>query len=413
MEPFGCGTSPDQRTSCAERFVRTFGRRVFRRPLTDDEVSSYSRFFAQSPGVATDEAWNASVRLTLEAFLASPQFLYHYEWVTPARASPFDAASRLSFFLWQSGPDEALLDAAAEGQLDTPEGVSAQVERMMESQQARTAFEDIARQWMDIDRLDRVSKLPEDGFDALRWPMREETRRFLGALFEEGGTLQDLVTSREAFVDANLAELYGVDAPSADWARRTLPPERAGGILTQSAFLASHAHPLAPSPVLRGVFVLDRLLCQRIPSPEAGVDVTPPPIPEGSTNRQAYIAKTEVEPCKGCHTLINYHGYPFENFDTLGRYRSRDGETMVDATGVMLGQPVTDANTMAASIAQSPVYLSCVAQFLSDYAMGGSGYAEDRCWQKRLVDGVNPTTSLRTLMVDIATDALFTNLESP
>lgn len=411
IAPLGCGPQVQDRLSCGQRFVREFGRRVFRRRLSSEEETAYGRFFAQTPGVASDEAWQASVQLTVQAMLVSPQFLYHFEWANGGAAHGYDVASRLSFFLWQSGPDDELLAAAEDGQLDTKEGVAAQVSRLVASERARTAFEDIARQWLDIDRLDRVNKLPEDAFGELRYPMREEARRFVGTLFEEGGSLADLVTSRTSFVDARLAPLYGVAPPPEGWVRRTLPEERSAGILAQSAFLASHAHPLAPSPVLRGVFVLGRLLCQRIPNPEAGVDVTPPAIPEGSTNRQAYVAKTEADRCKLCHTLINYHGYPFENFDTLGRYRDKDGQRAVDATGVVLDGPVSGARAFAEALAKEPTYLGCVARFFSHYAMGGAGYAENECWQERLAEAVNPSTELRALMRDIATDPMFVKQE--
>lgn len=380
--------SEDERLGCGEQIVRTVGRRLFRRPLTDEQVREYTRFFRAPEGASFDE----QVELTLTFMLAAPEFLYRFEEpirpIGPGETAPLDPyslASRLSFFLWESGPDDALLDAAGSGELSTEAGLRAQAERMLEDERARAAFVRFHEQWLDFERLDLVTKAEADGFDdALRESMRTESRMFVEhVLFDEGGTVADLLTSNRTFVNARLAELYGVEPPSSEWAEVELPDR--SGFLTQATFLASHAHPDKPSPVLRGVFLLERVLCSELgappPNAEAMAASATEEVSGPLTNRQLYDLMTEPAQCQACHERINPAGYAFEHYDTMGRYReTEDTGLEIDASGQLEDFAFTDANDLAAQLAASERVQRCVARKWVRFAFGGGPMENASCF---------------------------------
>ncbi len=403
--------------ACGVRFSDHWGSKLFRRPLTREEAASYGSFFG--PDLTLEQG----ATLALRALLASPDFLYHIELpateVTAPGAyplAPHSLAERLSYALWAAPPDPALLAAAEAGRLSSAEGMRAEAERMLADERARVGLRHFFGQWLDLDRLDRTSKLPEDGFDwRLREAMKEETLRLAEhLLFDDGGRVEDLLTSRTTFINASLAELYGVEVPAdaAEWFPATIAGR--AGVLSQASFLASHAHPRQKSPVLRGSFVLERLLCLNLGSPpaEAEMAMVPEGMGEPSTNRERYDAVTMTSPdCSYCHEFINNAGYAFENFDTMGRFVTDEDGVTIDASGELLGASYGDAVELARNLGSDPATVGCITENFLRYVFAGSPAGLDPCVLEDIVADVTINDgSLRELVLAVVSHEEFRTL---
>jgi hypothetical protein len=376
------GCDPALGFTCAQQFVEQFGARAFRRPLSEQELVDFSVFYNEAPG-NTD--LRAGTELTLQLMLQSPQFLYRLEipgeGVVPpgpgeyARLDSYEIASRLSYFLWSSMPDAELFAAAAGNALSNSAQIEAQARRMLADDRAKDAFLHFHEQWFDLARVDKVSKLPEDNFDdTLRAAAKQEARRFVEhVMFDEHGTLADLLTSNRTFVNDRLAEIYGVmPPPPGDWVEVELDPTRRAGFMTQVAFLAGHGHPLNPSPVLRGVYGLKDLLCWPLGAPPPVAEAMQ--IPEGSpdmTNRETYEALTAADECNACHQHINPIGFAFEHYDTLGRWRDLDNGQPVDASGHFQDASFNGAADLMNQLVGRADVHRCVSRKWLRFAYGG------------------------------------------
>lgn len=413
--------TPDSDPNCSRRFVAEFGARVFRRPLTLAEEQSFHHFFEVEPG-AGDFA--AGVELTLQLMLQAPQFLYRIELhdqggAAPGELAPLDphqVAVRLSYFLWASMPDDELFAAARSGELASAEQVEAQARRMLADPRAERGFIHFFRQWSDLERIDQVSKLAEDGFDeATRGAMREEFERFVRELLFHGeGSFADLLRSNRTFVDDRLAALYGVAGPGPDtWAEVELDATQRAGLFTQTAFLAGHGHPLNPSPVKRGNYVLQNLLCTDVgpPPPVAEAMQTPQPTP-GMTNREVYQELTSGENCVGCHSLINPVGFAFEHYDTMGRFRTEDQGQPVDASGSFAAITYADAIEFMQDLADDAAVQACFARKWLVYGLGGAQLVPDMLTET--ADAFAAAEfNLRELQVAIAVHPRFRSFRVP
>ncbi|MCA9689268.1 MAG: DUF1592 domain-containing protein [Myxococcales bacterium] len=376
------GCDPADGEVCAEDFVRRFGERAFRRPLTDQEVADFSVFYAEPPG---DADFRAGTELTLQLFLQSPQFLYRLEIPAegdelpgPGEFAPigaYELASRMSYFLWSSMPDDELRAAAGSGGLASTADIEAQARRMLADPKAKDAFLHFHEQWFDLGRVDTVSKLPEANFDdATRDAAKQEARMFVEhVIFDEQGTLGDLLTSTRTFVNDRLAGLYGVAAPAPDtWVEVELDPSQRAGFMTQIAFLSGHGHPLNPSPVLRGVYSLKDVLCWPLgaPPPVAAAMMIPEAPPD-QTNRETYDNLTSADECAFCHDIINPVGFTFEHYDTLGQWRDVDNNQAVDASGHFQDLSFANAPDMMGQLADYPDVHRCVSKKWLRFAYGG------------------------------------------
>lgn len=405
---------PSDGEVCSRAFIDQLGKKAFRRPLTDDERADFHSFFELPPG---NGSFAIGAQLAIQAILMSPQFLYRLELpaggAEPGELDGYQRASRLSFFLWSSLPDNALIEAAERGALATREGVEAEVRRMLDHPKSGAAFRDFMYQWSHRDRIDRIQKLPEDGFDDFRADLHAEEERFIDqVLYGPQGTLRDLFTSRTTFVNARLAQLYGVEAPAQPWSEVMLPPERGGGFLTRASFLAGYGHPHNPSPVLRGVFLLERVLCRDLGHPPPGAGMTPLPTENQGrrpTNREAYDLITGGDGCIGCHRVINPIGFAFEHFDTLGRFRTTDQEQPVDATGRLPdGTEFNGAVQLAHLLAESEGVARCVTRHRIRFAYGAGPESRDTCVEREVLTSfADSGYSLRELTVAIATHPRF------
>ena len=415
-EPGGSTTE----AACGEELVRVFGARALRRPLSEAEVARYHGFFEAQRG-AID--FDAAVELTIAAMLQSPQHLYRLELPDDAGAAPagnvplteHDIASRLSYFVWESMPDDALFAAADAGELSDPEALAAHARRMLDDPRAHDMVRNFHRQWLHLDRVLGEEKIPEvyaAWTPSLRADASEESQRLAESVFfAEGGSLGDLLTTDVAFLTDELAALYGVPAPATPWAETTLDAATRSGILTRVAFLAGEAHEANGSPPLRGVFVMERLLCETRPSPPADADTSPPVASPGEgpfTNRDLFEQRTEPVQCLGCHTRIDGFGFGFEHYDAAGQYRDLDNGLPVDATGYVSG---TDADgaydgavELQALLAEGTTVHDCATRQWFRYAWGRTAEPEDRCHVEALSDAfVASGGDLRELVVHIVT----------
>jgi len=400
-----CKPSP----SCRETFVRTFGLKAFRRPLEPDEVKRYAALFTTEVSTPKSGIRNPkssflnSAQLVVEAILQSPNFLFRLEDTRNPKWRPYATASRLSYALWDSMPDQALLDAAARGELSTPQGVEKAARRMLDHPRARQALDEFVSQWMRFDRLLTASK------DRRRFPqftretalaMTEETRVFLSDLVWNDRNFMDLFTADYGFLNADLAAIYGLPVPAKEYARVQFRPEsERAGILGQAAFLALTAKPDDTSPTARGLFVREQFLCQKVPDPPPGVDTNLPPFTEAKpqTNRDRLSMHVANPSCANCHNLIDPIGFGLEKFDAVGGrrekmklifgggYRSRTPAKVIeidlDTTGSVAGIPdsrFTSPRELGAVLARNPQCQECVVKQYFRYTMGRVETPADR-----------------------------------
>ncbi|MEO7733675.1 MAG: DUF1592 domain-containing protein, partial [Kofleriaceae bacterium] len=394
------------------------------RPVTADEQDRFTLRFA---------AWKASidfeaaVQLTLSAMLQSPQFLYRPEPAAPsgsvpAAVEPYAMASRLAFFLWESVPDEPLLEAAAHDQLRTEAQVRAQAARMLDDPRARRMLWDFHRQWLGLERVladEHQVRTPEidPGWTAST-PAEtvEESRRFVENV-APGGTLHDLLTSRRAWVNGDLARIYGLPAPAdpAAWQEVELPAAERAGLLTRAAFLAGTSHRGGTSPPIRGNAIQLRMLCQLAVSPPADADLSMPvamPDDGPRTTRMLFEARTSPPQCQGCHVGLNGLGFGFEHYNAAGGFQSQEQGLPIDATGVItrtdVDGPFDGALALSDALGDSEQVYRCAAQQWMRFALGRAPVATERQIVNELTAQFLGTGGdLRALVLDIVTTPTF------
>lgn len=309
-----------------------FGRKALRRPLTADERTSHAALYAR---LATAQGHEVALRAVVQRLLSSPDFLYHVALGDPATGllTDHELAARLSYLLWETMPDAALATAADAGELHTPAQVEAAIARMAADARTGRALLRFTRAWMQVEGLDTIAKDPRlyPEFPALRASMRESFDRFLVDTVATGD-VDTLLTSNEAYVDDALAGLYGVASPG-PMTRVPLQPGQRAGVLTQAAFLTVLGKANRSSPILRGVFVLDRLLCTPPDPPPPGGGVIPPDLPQPTTTRAFFTDLTAAPGCNECHQVINPIGFGFGHYDAIGRWRIEEQGYPIDATG--------------------------------------------------------------------------------
>jgi len=407
---------------CPQRFVRDFGLRAYRRPLQQSELDSLGVHFDAERAL---DGFDAAVERTLWVMLQSPQFLYRleldppdgHEWVP---LDGWEMASRLSYLLWQTMPDDRLFDAARHARLSTEVEIRAEAQAMLQDARARSTVADFHRQWLDVDDVHDVRRDPTvyPDFDAsFTASMAQETLLFAEHhVFDGAGTLDALLTGHQTYVDPTLADLYGVSPPPpGTWALTPLDPSQRAGLLTTSAFLASRGHAIHPSPVLRGVTVLERVLCTPVPPPPPGIDLSPPDDQSaGATNRERYALHSQVDECASCHASIDGVGFGFEHYDATGAWRDTDGGYPVDATGELVGTDIDGgfdgAVALADRLASSRDVERCFATQWFRFAHGRDEDFADRCTVNELAEGLAVEGgSVHNFLVELAVDRSYTH----
>ena len=420
-------STPSLASACASSFFATTGLRIFRRPLTDEERTRLLLRFEGWQGAVDFEG---AVQLSLSALLQSPQFLYRPEPVPRSEppgsvieVEPYAMATRLSFFLWESGPDATLLDAAAHGALGSAEAVHGAAQRMLDDPRAARVFWDFPRQWLGLDRvLQDEHALRTAEIDA-RWTTKtqasanQETRLFVQNTLAGGGTLRDLLTSRRAWVDGEMARVYGLPAPAdpTTWSETTLPATERAGLLTRASFLAGYSHRGATSPPVRGNGIQLRFLCQLPISPPPDADLSQPKAAPGSgpqTNRMLFEARTKPGACQGCHVGLNGFGFGFEQYDAAAHFRASDNGLPVDARGAILGTDVDrafdGAIDLSQALAESETVHACATAELVRYALGRAPTRDELPALATFTRSLMASRGdLRALLLEIATSPSF------
>jgi hypothetical protein len=407
-------------SACAQQFIQQFGRRAFRRPLTTDEAARFTTLYTNRATLTATGTFNEAAQLILQAFLVSPSFLTRAEITETAEGASFvlngyEVASRLSYMLWGSMPDETLFSAAAGGTLGTSDGILAQAQRMMKDPKARAKIADfhqtyahmgLGTRWEDIARDPAV--YPK--FAAPMVPMlSDETARFFDYIvFDKGGSFHDLMTSPIGFVNNTLAPLYGLNpaAYGTDLTQVSLDPATRSGVFTRLGFLTSYSLYNRPSPILRGAFLQKEVLCTTIGAPPPDAQSTPLPM-TGTTNRERVTAQTSGGVCATCHTtLINPTGFALEEYDAIGAYQPTEAgmPTNTSAT-VIIGAnsvPVTNAVDLMNKIADSPEAQQCYTQKLAQFAFDRALTAQDSCTVQDLAAKMTQSTyTVVSLMTDL------------
>lgn len=364
--------------------------RAFRRSVDDAEVNAFVDFYAARKA---EFGFVAAYELMLQAVMQSPAFLYRLELEDTGAevegrvpVSSIEMATRLSYFFWGTMPDAELLQAGADGDLSDPDQIAAQAERLLADPRSMKAIQSFHRQWLDFDRVLLTNKSPErfpQYNEFLRTEMRDEASRFIDLVFQGDAKLRTLLTSRQTRLNPSLGAVYGVDVNEDD-SLVDLPGERSG-ILTQAQFLSARGHGVEGSPVLRGVFILDRLMCEAPPVPGGNIDTTPPqPEEDGDTprtNRDRYREHSRDPSCLSCHKSIDGVGFGLEGFDSIGQFRTVDNGQPVDASGSLddtsIGGTFDGAVALGEALAASPVVSSCVAKHWFRFANGRRELASD------------------------------------
>jgi len=392
-------------SACAQQLIQQFGARAFRRQLTTEEVARFTTLYTSRAMITATGSFDDAAQLIIKAFLLSPSFLTKAELSedTPQGSNfalnSYEVASRLSYMLWGSMPDDMLFAAAAANKLMAPADILAQAQRMLKDPKARSKIADFHAHYALMGDATRWSEAAHDpsifpAFTPAMVPeLTDEAKRFFDYVtFDLGGTFQDLITKPVAFVNKDLAPVYGLD-PSAfgtDMQLTNLDPNERAGVFTHAGFLGSYSSFDRTSPILRGAFLEKQVLCRTIGAPPADALNTPLPS-TGSTNRERVDAQTSAAACTGCHhAIVNPPGFALEAYDGIGSWQTNEKSTgaALDTTAdVAIGANtvhVTGPVDLMAKIAASPEAQACYAQRLVTYAYERDLTSQDTCTVQNL-----------------------------
>lgn len=415
-----CTPSGASDAACAGEALGLAARKLWRRPVTEDEQARLGALAAAVGAESGD--FDEGLRTGLVAILQSPHFLYRIENgagegdLRPL--SPYELASRLSFLLWNSIPDEALLAKAADGSLAEDEVLEAEARRMLDDARARRGLRNLFDEVFHLYTLPTLSKDPlafANASPELGPSAREETLLGIERLvLDEDGDFKDLFTTQRAFVDRRLAALYNVAAATPDGFGEVILPEAGGrrGLFGQASFLMLQAHANSTSATRRGKFVRTTVLCQEIPAPPANVDTSIPEADaESPTLRERLETHLSDPYCASCHRLTDPIGLGFENFDGIGKWRPTENDAVIDPSGDLDGTSFTNAWDLAQVISDNPNIEPCFARHVYRYGTGRlnvDGEDELLAW---LADGFTRSGhSFRELLVDTVLSPGFRNV---
>ena len=368
---------------CARQILSTLARRAYRRPVTDRDLGVLLDFYDEG---RVEGGFEAGIELGLRRLLASPEFLFRVERDpaglepgTPYRVSDLELASRLAFFLWSSIPDDELLDAAVAGALRRPEVLEAHARRMLADERADALVDNFAGQWLYLRNV-RALTPDEDRFpdfgEALRLSFERETELFFGSILREDRSVLEFLTADYTFVNERLARHYGIpNIYGSQFRRITLPDDTRRGLLGHGSILAATSYPTRTSPVLRGKWVLENLLGTPPPLPPPDVPSLEETTRDGETlsMREAMEQHRANPVCASCHRLMDPPGFALEQFDAVGRYRTRsESNTVIDASGVLPDGTAFDgaAGLREALMARPDLFVTTLTEKLMTYALG-------------------------------------------
>lgn len=421
-------TAPDDK--CVAQFMSKVGRLIYRRPLTDAELSAYVA--AARVGTEKSADFYTGLSLSLGAMLSSPKFLFRTERVETdakgvSRLDAYSKAQRLSFFLWNAGPDLALLDAAEKGELDTPRGLAKHVERMLASRRLETGVRAFFIDNFGFDEFALLSKdpalFPKFSAQVAADAQEQTLKTIVDLLLVNKGDYRDLFTTKKTFMTQELGAIYRVPvvndgpngAPDVWQAHEFAANDPRGGILTQIAFTSLHSPPGRGSPTLRGKALREVILCQKVPAPPAAVNFS---VVESNahlykTARDRLKAHATESMCTGCHKIIDPMGLALENFDGAGAYRTTENGAPLDTSGALDGVPFAGAAELGRVIHDHPATARCLVSRLSSYALGQTLAANDPWLKQSEASFAKNGYRLPDLMREIATSEAFYGVRAP
>jgi hypothetical protein len=398
----GCaGATPE----CARTLVSAVGSRLFRRPLTEPEVSRLTALF---DGDFSEPGFGEGAELVIAALLQSPSFLYRHDQAALAvaagagsarsLASPQVLASRLSFLFWSSVPDATLADGAAGGRIESAEDVEREARRLWRDERTKRSLWHFHAQWLELSDFSSIEKNPRlFSFwdDELRRDLELETRHFVTAVAREGeGWLATLLTAPYTYANARLRDFYGLPAGASSeeaFVRVVFSASAPrAGLLTQGAVLSAHAEVDQSSPVVRGKFVGERFFCKLPPPPPPNLAVSSPVLDPRLTTRQRFDRHRSDPACASCHEFLDPIGFGFEHYDANGHYRDVEAGVPIDATGFLAGTDVDGAFDgaieLSTKLAASEDVRRCVVAYWFRYAFGREATQAEACTLDRLAD---------------------------
>lgn len=373
-------TAPDD--ACVTATLETLGRRAWRRPLTEDEITRWASVASSTADLLGGDPW-IGLQHAVAGLLQSPNFLYRVELGTPVsddqpylvRLDAYELASRLSYLVWNTTPDDELLDAAAVGDLDSSAGIAAAVDRLFSSTRSRDGVIQLFVDMYDLDALLSLQKDPAllPAFTPTVGPaLREELVRVIDDTVLAQRDYRRLFDTRQGYVNAELAALYGLPGEFGPDFTPVMLPEPRGGLLTLAGFLAINSGEASTSPTKRGLTVRRVVMCQSIPPPPPDVEAKLPEPTDGQpmTKRQMLEQHRTDPACAGCHSFTDPIGLALENYDALGGFRATDQGLTIDPSGDLDGMPFADAGELGSLLAVQPATSDCVVKNLYRYASG-------------------------------------------
>jgi len=378
--------APAGEPACAKTFISSFGGKAFRRPVAADQATALLTVW--QVGRDTGGDFKSGVEAVITAVLQMPEFLYRFEMSPPPAGQKlvpldgFDMATRLSYLLWNSGPDDALLTAAQAGKLQTPTDIAAQVMRMMSLPRAHDMVLRFHDQWLQLANIGTLEKDPavyKNFTPAVATAMQQEVRSIVDAVvFQGDGKIGGLFTAPYTFVNDVLGKFYGASgALSSTFAKvdqTMLGMRPASGILTAGGLIAMRADRNNTSPTKRGIFIREALLCESLPPPPPNANIIPPVAKPNQTRRQAMMNHVTDPTCNACHVMMDPIGFGFEGFDASGAWRTTDNGQPVDVSGNIMGSDVAGTFNgpveLGAKLANSDEALACSASQWFRFAFG-------------------------------------------
>ncbi|MBT4740411.1 MAG: DUF1592 domain-containing protein [Rhodospirillaceae bacterium] len=411
--------------SCARQYFTKVGRLLYRRPLTQTEIETPTNAASEATKVSGD--FYRGIAVGLAGMLTTSKFLFITDTTEPdperlsqERLTSFAKASRLSFLLWNTTPDEALLTAAENGELDSKEGLKRQVDRLMASHRLDTGVRAFFEDFLHFDQFDTLEKdniiYPAFTIQVAEDAREQVLRTIVDHLILREQDYRALFTTRQTFITGGLARVYRVPTKrpaEGAWIPFEFPEDDPrAGILTQVGFAALASHPGRSSPTLRGKAVRESILCQQVPDPPGDVDFSlfEDPNSPNKTARERLTVHRTAPACAGCHKITDPIGLALENLDGVGQLRTTENGAPIDASGDLDGTPFTDAAGLGRAVSTNPATTSCVTQRLASYALGRSAGPAEREYVKYLEQGfADDGYSIPALLRRIAySDALFT-----
>ncbi len=390
-----CDPQTDGEDTCGRQILETFGLRALRRPLTDSEVDRLMALVAQAQ--QSGDSFDTGLKLALRALLVSPYFLFRVEIdpdpmsLEPHFVNDFEYASRLSYFLWSSMPDDELLAAAAAGDLQDPQKRDQQIVRMLADPRAQALVSNFAGQWLMIRAINDAFKDPAvfpEFTPEMRASMITEMQLFADSILLGDRSMMELLTARTTYVNDLLAEHYGLPPVGPNFVEVDTSAVARQGVLTQAGILSVLSHATHNSPVKRGKWIMENLLCQAPPPPPDDLDIPPLDPIEGGGSLREQLEQHRADPlCASCHVYMDPLGFGLEHYDAVGAWRDDDNGYEIDASGeLMSGATFDGALEMADAISEDTGTTRCMVKKTYIYALGRGTKVSDNPYLDELTN---------------------------